>query len=194
MILTPEFFNRPTLEICPELLGKFLVRSVGSKQLSGMVTEVEAYVGMEDKACHAAKGKTPRNSTLFEEAGHWYVYLCYGMYWMLNIVTEQKDFPAAILIRGIHLDAPLDAGRSDEKHLNGPGKLTKNLGIDKKFNRKLATPQTGLWFEDRGIQIPTQQIKQGKRIGINYAGAWKHKPWRFYLTFVHKSQTIMEYV
>lgn len=170
--LSLDFFNRPTLEICPDLLGKFLVRKSGVKQYSGMVTEVEAYIGMEDKACHAAKGKTKRNSVMFEEAGVWYVYLCYGMYWMLNIVTEQKDFPAAILIRGV---------KTQDKNLNGPGKLTKNLKIDKKFNGKLAMPKTGLWFEDRGISIPTKEIVQAKRIGVNYAGRWAHKPWRFCL-------------
>ena len=171
-ILEFNFFDRPTLDISRELLGKFLVRKKGSRVLSGMVAEVEAYVGMEDKACHAAKGKTERNKVMFEEAGLWYVYLVYGMYWMLNIVTESKDFPAAILIRGI---------KTDEAHLNGPGKLTKALAIDKRFNGKWAQAQTGLWFEDRGITVSSKQIKQGKRIGINYAGTWKHKPWRFYL-------------
>ncbi len=172
MILTSDFFRRPTLDICPELLGKFLVRKIGKRTLSGFVTEAEAYVGMEDKACHAARGKTQRNKVMFEEAGLWYVYLVYGMYWMLNIVTEEKDFPAAILLRGI---------QTDQRHLNGPGKLTKTLTIDKRFNGKLALPKTGLWFEDRGVSVPSKRIKQGKRIGIGYAGKWQHKPWRFFI-------------
>ena len=91
---------------------------------------------------------------------------------MLNIVTEEKDFPAAILLRGI---------QTDQSHLNGPGKLTQTLRINKRFNGKLALPQTGLWFEDRGVSVLSKQIKQGKRIGIHYAGVWKHKPWRFFL-------------
>jgi len=169
-VLSKEFFHRPTLEVCRELLGKVLIRKKGKETFSGWVTEVEAYVGMKDKACHAACGKTERNKVMFEEAGLWYVYLVYGMYWMLNIVTEAKDFPAAILIRGI---------QTHEKHLNGPGKLTKGFSIDKKFNEKLALPQTGLWFEDHGVRLP--KIKQGKRIGIGYAGPWRHKPWRFYV-------------
>jgi len=172
VILTPDFFNRPTLEICPELLGKFLVRKKRGQVLCGLVTEVEAYVGMEDKACHAAKGKTERNKVMFEEAGLWYVYLVYGMYWMLNIVTESKDFPAAILIRAI---------KTDQAHLKGPGKLTKTLFIDKRFNGRRAQLETGLWFEDRGVRVSPKQIKQGKRIGIGYAGRWQHKPWRFFL-------------
>ena len=171
-ILPREFFRRPTLDICPELLGKFLVRKKEGKNLYGMVTEVEAYVGMEDQACHAAKGMTERNKVMFEEAGLWYVYLVYGMYWMLNIVTENKDFPAAILLRGV---------QTEKKHLKGPGKLTKTLKIDKRFNGKMAHLETGLWFEDRGVRVPSKQIKQGKRIGIGYAGKWQHKPWRFYV-------------
>ncbi len=173
LILSPHFFNRSTLEVCPELLGKYLIRSKGNQEFSGIVTEVEAYIGMEDKACHAAKGKTKRNQVMFEDAGTWYVYLCYGMYWMLNIVTEAKDFPAAILIRGV---------QTGTAHHNGPGKLTKNLKIDKTFNGKVAMPENNLWFEDRGIKIPKNKILQGKRIGINYAGIWKHKPWRFYIS------------
>ncbi|HBQ21845.1 MAG: hypothetical protein A2Z91_05590 [Deltaproteobacteria bacterium GWA2_38_16] len=173
MILSLDFFKRPTLEICPELLGKFLIRKIGKKEISGFVTEAEAYVGMDDKACHAARGKTKRNAVMFEPGGIWYVYLCYGMYWMLNIVTEEKDFPAAILIRGI---------KTVEKHFNGPGKLTTSFQINKGLNGKSATPQSGLWFEDRGVSLSSKDIKQGKRIGINYAGSWQHKPWRFFIS------------
>lgn len=172
MILTSDFFSQPTLEIAPKLLGKFLLRKYKGRVLSGMVTEVEAYIGMKDKACHAAKGKTQRNKVMFKEGGVWYVYLCYGMYWMLNIVTEKKDFPSAILIRGI---------RTENKNLNGPGKLTAGLHIDKKFNEREAIPKYGLWFEDEGIKIDSQNIQCGKRIGISYAGEWQHKLWRFFI-------------
>ena len=171
-MLNIHFFKQPTLDICPQLLGKYLIHHDAGNKYEGFITEVEAYVGREDKACHATKGKTERNKPMFEAGGTWYVYLVYGMYWMLNIVTEEKDFPAAILIRGI---------KTKENHLNGPGKLTKAFHINKKFNGKLAIPEQGLWLEDRGIEIPPQNINTGKRIGINYAGIWKHKPWRFYL-------------
>ena len=171
MVLTSDFFHRATLKVAPELLGKTLVRKFGKKISSGLVTEVEAYVGMEDKACHAAKGKTPRTKVMFEKGGTWYVYLCYGMYWMLNIVTEKKEFPAAILIRGFW---------TEKKHYNGPGKLTKFLKIDKTLNGASAEPKTGLWFEDEGYKVSKKEIRRGTRIGIGYAGEWQHKPWRFY--------------
>lgn len=170
-ICSRDFFNRPTLEVLPELLGKYLVRKKGLKRTAGFVTEAEAYIGFEDKACHAAKGKTERTKVMFEAAGTWYVYLCYGVHWMLNIVTEKEGFPAAILIRGVQGDA----------HFNGPGKLTKSFEIDKKLNGKRACPEDGLWFEDRNVPVSSLDIHQGKRIGIGYAGKWQNKLWRYYL-------------
>ena len=182
MLLPLDYFQKPTLEISKNLLGKFLIRKIGKKMHTGMITEVEAYIGMEDKACHAARGKTTRNQVMFETGGVWYVYFVYGMYWMLNIVTEKKEFPAAILIRGI---------KTEEEHFNGPGKLTRHLKIDKQLNGLPATAETGLWIEDQGLHIPSKNIHQGKRIGINYAGEWKDKPWRFYIrTLIPKSYSI----
>ena len=90
---------------------------------------------------------------------------------MLNILTEKKEFPAAILIRGFW---------TEKKHYNGPGKLTKFLKIDKTLNGTFAEPKTGLWFEDEGYKVSKKEIRTGKRIGIGYAGEWQHKPWRFY--------------
>ncbi|MBI4041017.1 MAG: DNA-3-methyladenine glycosylase [Deltaproteobacteria bacterium] len=171
-ILPLEFFNRPTLEIMPTLLGKYLVRNEGAVLREGMVTEIEAYIGTEDKACHAAKGKTERTQVMFEPAGTWYVYLCYGMYWMLNIVTEAKDFPAAILLRGLWQEG---------RHYDGPGKLTRYFEIDRSLNGKPATPASGLWFEDRGRSISAKAIQRAKRVGIAYAGKWQHKLWRYYI-------------
>src|SRR3989338_10263905 len=116
-ILEPYFYNRPTLIVAQDLLGKFLVRKIGNKEITSMIIEVEAYDGFKDKASHASKGRTLRNEVMFGEAGRWYVYLIYGMYWMLNIVTGPKDYPAAILIRGV-----VDA--------SGPGRLTKFFKIN----------------------------------------------------------------
>ena len=161
-ILRTSFFDRPTLEVTEDLLGKYLVSQNGSV----MITEVEAYDGPKDKACHAYKGLTPRTAPMFGPAGYWYVYLIYGMYWMLNIVTGNEGYPAAVLIRG--------AG-----DWNGPGKLTKNLGIDQSFNAKKADEKTGLWIEDRGVVIPQTQIVRTPRIGVDYAGEWAKKPYRF---------------
>lgn len=166
--LSYEFFNRSTLRVAKELLGKYLVRKVGRKEVAGMITEVEAYVGFNDKASHASRGRTERNQIMFGRSGHWYAYFTYGMHWMLNAVTEQEGYPAAVLIRAVD-------------SVSGPGRLTKFFRIDKKFNGKPISRRTGLWIEDRGVRIPPQKIKRGKRIGVEYAGAWKNKPWRFYL-------------
>lgn len=168
--LDKEFFERPTLVVARELLGKFLV--IDDKAV--MITEVEAYDGHEDKASHASKGKTKRTAVMFGPAGYWYVYLIYGMYDMLNIVTGPKDYPAAILIRGV-----ID---ENGKKYNGPGKLTKALRITKKFNNQKADKKTGLWVEDRGVKIPKNKIKKSARIGVNYAGPiWAAKEYRFYI-------------
>lgn len=133
-----------------------------------MITEVEAYDGFLDKASHAHKGKTVRNAPMFGEAGIWYVYLVYGMHFMLNIVTGKKDYPAAVLIRSV-------------EGISGPGKLTKKLNINKKFNCKPTIPKTGLWIEDGGIKIKQSQIKSSPRVGIHYAKEWALKHYRFYL-------------
>ena len=167
-ILSTEFFDRRTLEVARELLGKFLVCKKGDNTIAAMITEVEAYVGLEDKASHASRGRTPRTAVMFGEPGFWYVYLIYGMYHCLNIVTEKEKYPAAILIRGV-------------KGVSGPGRVSKYFGIDKSFNTLPAGKESGLWIEDRGVKLKPRQIRRGKRIGVEYAGAWKDKLWRFYV-------------
>lgn len=168
-VLKRKFFDRPTLFVAKELLGKFLVRKVGRKEITGIITEVEAYVGPMDKASHASRGETSRCRIMFGQAGNWYVYFIYGMHWMLNIVTERRGYPAAVLIRGT----------SDAC---GPGRLTKFLHVDKNFNGKPAKKNSGLWIENRGAKIPKLAIGSGKRIGVEYAPEiWKNKPWRFYI-------------
>ena len=156
-ILSKNFFERDTLEVAENLLGKYLIRKIGDKEIALRINEVEAYDGFEDKASHAHKGKTERNKVMFGEAGNWYVYLVYGMHNMLNIVTGEKDYPAAILIRG--------AG-----DIVGPGKLTKFLKIDRKLNGKNSSVKTGLWFEDSGEATDKTKIKRVSRIGVDYAG------------------------
>src|SRR3989344_6659394 len=127
-ILFQKFFNRPTLIVAQNLLGKFLARKYRGKEIVLMITEVEAYDGFDDKASHASQGKTKRNKIMFDSAGKWYVYFTYGMHYMLNIVTGPKNYPAAILIRGV-------------EGINGPGRVTKQLKIDKIFNNKKAIPK-----------------------------------------------------
>lgn len=131
-----------------------------------MISEVEAYVGPEDKASHAHRGKTLRNVPMFGPAGRWYVYFTYGMHWMLNVVTGPDGYPAAVLIRGV-------------EGISGPARLTKKLKIDKRFNNKSVSQRTGLWIENHGIKIKKYKIKRLPRVGVNYAGKWAKKPLRF---------------
>lgn len=176
--LDEKFFNRPTLTVATTLLGKFLVRRLGKKEIAMVITEVEAYDGFKDRASHASRGKTARNAPMFGGPGHWYVYFTYGMHWMLNVVTREAGYPAAVLIRGgIVLDE-----KNKVINLNGPAKLTKFLKIDGKLNDLPASVKTGLWIEDRGVKIPARNMHRGPRIGINYAGKyWAARPWRLLL-------------
>lgn len=168
-VLKQSFFNRPTLKVVRELLGCALCRKIGKRIIRLKITEVEAYDGPKDKASHAHRGKTTRNTPMFGEAGKWYVYFTYGMHWMLNIVTGAVGYPAAILIRG-----------TDK--VSGPARLTKFLRIDKNFNGKPATKKTGLWFENRDKKISPKNIKKVPRVGVDYAGpVWSKKPYRFLL-------------
>ena len=151
------------------LLGKFLVRAGPAGVEARMITEVEAYDGERDRACHARAGHTARTAPMYAAGGVWYVYLCYGVHEMLNLVVGPAGWPAAVLIRG------LDG-------LSGPGRLTKGLGIDRRLNGLAAEPASGLWIEDRGVRVARAQVQATPRIGVDYAGAvWAAKKWRFTL-------------
>ncbi len=165
-MLPQEFFERPVLSVARDLLGKYLVRKTGRKKEAYVITEVEAYDGEHDLACHASRGRTARTEIMYGSAGHWYVYLCYGMYDMFNIVTGPENYPAAVLIRGL-------------KEVSGPGRLTKALNITGALNGKRADMKTGLWLEESGIIVPKKEIVRTPRIGVSYAGEWAHKPYRF---------------
>lgn len=169
-IIPKQFFERDVHEVGVELLGQYMCRTLSNgKCVRYVVTEVEAYDGPEDKACHASKGRTPRTQVMFAAGGVWYVYLCYGMHWMLNIVTGPKDYPAALLIRGIG-------------EIAGPGRVTKALCIDKNMNAKSATRAEGLWFEHSGENVSPSGYEKTPRIGIDYAGPyWKSVPYRYVL-------------
>lgn len=168
-LLPESFFERPTLDVAYDLLGKVLCRKLDENvQIRSIILEVEAYDGPDDRACHAFKGKTLRNAVMFGPAGYWYVYLCYGIHWMLNIVTGPIDYPAAILIRGT-IDAV------------GPGRLTRHFNIDKKFNFLQNSLNSNLWIEDSPISSGYFIITT-PRIGIDYAGPiWSAKPYRYVL-------------
>lgn len=169
-ILPRSYFNRPTLAVARSLIGKYLVRENGAGRITGKIIEVEAYVGPRDKACHASRGRTQRTDVMFGPAGVSYVYLVYGMYHCLNVVTEREDFPAAVLIRAIEVDGTL---------IDGPGKLCRELDIDRSLNRIDMTLGEHLWFEDRARQIARSKIRAFPRIGVDYAGAWARRLYRF---------------
>ena len=186
-ILDKFFYNKNTLKVAQDLLGCFLVRKIGKKIIRARIIETEAYNGPDDLASHASRGRTPRNEIMFGEPGKIYIYLIYGMHYMLNIVTERKDYPAAVLIRGIEIDQPRvkpSLGGENNKNilLNGPAKLTKFLNIDKSFNNlEIYKKKNNLWIEERREVIKNSKIKKAKRIGIDYAGEYKNKLWRFFL-------------
>jgi len=171
-ILTHAYFNRPTVTVARSLIGKYLVRVIDGRILAGKIVEVEAYIGPQDKACHASKGRTRRTDVMFGPGGVAYVYLIYGMYHCLNVVTEREEFPSAVLIRAIEIDGEL---------IDGPGRLCRALQIDRRLNRADLTTGESLWFEDRGGLVERGAVGAHPRVGVDYAGEWAKKPWRFRL-------------
>ncbi|MGB0344574.1 MAG: DNA-3-methyladenine glycosylase [Coraliomargarita sp.] len=167
-ILNRSFFDRDTLEVARELPGIVLCRRLASgKILRARITETEAYDGREDRASHAHRGPTPRNVVMFGPPGRSYLYLCYGVHWLLNIVTREKGYPAAVLIRGV-------------EGVNGPGRLTRHFHLDGSDNERLLSRVNGLWLEDDGFRPDAEEILATPRVGVNYAGPeWSAKPWRF---------------
>jgi DNA-3-methyladenine glycosylase len=186
--LPRSFFEQTTLRVARELLGCYLVRTGNGARLSGRIIETEAYIGEEDQACHAKAGRTPRTEVMYGPAGVAYVYFTYGIHWMLNVITEKVDFPAAVLIRAVEPLEGIDLmrerrGQNDLKHLcSGPAKLTQAFGIERRENGlDLCTPGSRL-FLGLGQTIPCREICRGPRIGINYAQEpWRSKPWRFFI-------------
>lgn len=170
-LIEPSELEDKTAVACARwLVGKYLVRARPDGEPDArMITETEAYDGERDLACHARAGRTPRTEVLYAPAGIWYVYLCYGIHEMLNLVVGPAGWPAAVLIRGVE-------GSS------GPGRVTRQLGIDRQLNRARAEPASGLWLEDRGRRVPRGAVQATPRIGVDYAGpTWALKPWRFVL-------------
>lgn len=171
----------PTLKVAENLLGKILIRNNAGEEIRSMITEIEAYCGLDDKASHASRGITERNKIMFGPAGHAYIYLVYGMHYCLNIVTERENYPAAVLIRGVKL---VGSATSD-KMLNGPGKLTKFLNIDKTLNGENILISDKLWIENNNFgYAKAEKINKGPRIGVDYAGKWAKKPWRFWIDII----------
>lgn len=164
--LSENFLGLPALEIIPRLMGAFLVRHT-DRIRRYRITEVEVYSGEADEANHARKGRTQRTRVMYEKGGLAYVYLVYGMHWMFNIVTGPKDYPEAILVRGV-------------ESITGPGRLTKALSIDGAFNGEDLCHSNRLWLESSDLESNQKKIEEGPRIGIHYAGDyWRNIGWRF---------------
>ncbi|WP_028862127.1 DNA-3-methyladenine glycosylase [Psychromonas aquimarina] len=167
MRLPKTYFTNDVLEIAPDLLGKRLVRVFedGCRK-EYVITETEAYRGEEDSACHASKGRTARTEMMYQEGGVVYVYLIYGMYWLLNIVTGANEHPQAVLIRGL-------------QEINGPGRVGRQLQLDKSFYGEDITQSSRIWIEN-GVEPVSYTAAE--RVGIDYAGeVWINKLWRFVL-------------
>jgi DNA-3-methyladenine glycosylase len=178
IVTSSRFFAQPTLAVAQDLLGKILV--VNNK--AGIITETEAYIGEQDAACHARFGRTKRSETLYAPAGTVYVYLCYGRHWMLNLVSEKENFPAAVLVRGIAVCDPILKSYflNPKSLLTGPGKVTKYLDIDQAMNGQMIN-KSALKLH-KNVDIRPRVIRQGPRIGIAYASEpWRSKPWRFWI-------------
>ena len=201
-MLTQDFFNRDTVEVARDLVGKYLIRRYGGVTLAARITETEAYVGRLDKACHAYNyRKTERTKTLFGPPGTAYVYLVYGMHCCLNFVTERAGEPAAVLIRGLSARYNHDIIAENrfgckmegmtpyqrKNFLNGPGKVCAGLNIDRGLNN-LPWGSEKLFLCERlseaglpDVEEAPMELKVGRRIGIDYAEEAVDFPWRFYL-------------
>ncbi len=179
--LSREFYNRPTLEVAIDLLGKILVREINGLSLGGRLVEVEAYIGEDDPGCHACRGMTPRNEIMYGEPGYLYVYFTYGNHYMLNIVTERKGFPAAVLLRGMEPMYGVDImmkNRGVEQITDiasGPGKMAKALGITTAQKGEDLTGKHIYLLDDK---MEISEIWQSPRIGLTDG---RDKLWRFFL-------------
>lgn len=168
-VLPADFYQRSTLKVAQGLLGQYLVKQEKGQIIKSMITEVEAYDGLNDLASHAAGGRrTKRNEVMYGPGGFWYIYLVYGLHHLLNVSVGPKDYPAAVLIRSVET-------------VSGPGRLTKYFNLNLDYNGQSASGCQGLSII-AGRPIEAKDIITGPRIGIDYAGeVWRDKPWRFYL-------------
>lgn len=196
MRLPRNFFEQKTLKVAKQLLGCFLIRKIGPKKIVAQIIETEAYCGPHDLANHASRGRTKRTEVMFKKAGHAYVYLIYGMYYCFNIVTEKEGYPAAVLIRGVELTDNLKL-KTKNLRIIGPGKVCRELKINKGLNGIDLIKSKELWVEKNNKRLPfglaqdkkdcpstslgTGKIKRLTRVGVDYAGAWAKKKWRFIL-------------
>ncbi len=189
-ILPVDFYLRsPVTQIARDLLGTYLCTRLGDgTRTSGMIVETEAYAAQNDKACHASGyNRTERNDAMFRAGGIAYIYLCYGIHHLFNVVTNREGEPEAVLIRAVKPEEGLDIMQRRRGHSSvrpqltaGPGRLTQALGIDQsQYGQDLQSEP--IWIEDRGIKVASEEIETSPRIGVHYAGEDAEKPWRFTL-------------
>ncbi len=182
--LPRSFYARPTLQVARDLLGCRLVRIFEGQRLSGIITETEAYIGEEDKASHAAVGRTERNAVMYGPPGYAYVYLIYGVHHCLNVVTEAEGFPAAVLIRalrpveGVVLMRRHRRNAPDVHLTDGPGKLCQALAIDLSLNG-VDMVDGDVLFIERGEPVPDAQVQTTPRVGVRGDERAVSAPWRF---------------
>lgn len=178
------YLEKDVVSIAKKLLGKVLCTRIEGQLTSGIITETEAYEGVTDRASHAFGGRrTQRTETMYREGGTSYVYLCYGIHELFNVVTHAKEIPHAVLIRSV---APLDGLETMQKRKNGkwaktaatgPGNVSKCLGITREMNGYNLVTSNQIWIEDRGIVVPQNEITATPRIGVDYAG--EHAKWLY---------------
>lgn len=171
--LPRSFFTQPTLAVARALIGMHLVRKSGARRRIGRIVETEAYLGPRDLAAHSSRGRTARTEVMFGPPGHAYVYLIYGVWHCLNVVTGRAGVPHAVLLRALE---PVAGVRTRSA---GPGLLCQALGIDRRLNGADLRGNT-LWLEPPPAGARPPRVRRSVRIGIDYAGDWAHKPWRFY--------------
>ena len=186
MKLPNSFYSRPTIDVAVDLIGKVVVRSLSRGRVAGMIVETEAYIGEDDLACHASKGRTARTEVMFGGPGYAYVFVVYGFHCCLNAVTEREGYPAAVLIRAIEPVEGLELMRNNRQRAtrdtdigSGPAKLCQAMAVDKSLNA-VSLEAESLWIEDRSLE--PGKIVAGPRIGVAYAGAYRDMPWRFFAT------------
>lgn len=196
-----EFYTRPIVEeIAQELLGKYLYTNSNGQITAGMIVETEAYCGLRDKACHAHLNKrTKRTEIMYQQGGVAYVYLCYGVHHLFNIITNESDFADAVLIRAIEPKVGVDTMLERRKHQkvssklsSGPGTLSQALGIQTKMHNKVDLLGDNIWLSDEGIAFTKNKIIASPRVGIAYAGEDALLPWRFRVKdnpFIGKMET-----
>jgi DNA-3-methyladenine glycosylase len=188
--LSRDFYAQPTLQVARQLLGCVLVHEQNingkKRRLSGIIVETEAYCGEKDLGCHAKAGRTLRTAVMYGPPGHAYVYFTYGNHWLFNCITQAEGEPHAVLVRalqpldGLDVIARRRAAQPEARWADGPGKLTKALGIDGRHNGADLAARTAIIFIEAGQPVPDRLVTKSPRIGLyTVPEPWKSKPWRF---------------